>query len=179
MPLAAKQLSPDRVQFHDPLSTREIAALAQDRQIRVIQTSGPVSTKTWVELNAKFFSNRPDVQLRVFGFYSQTCDLSFLWAMDKVQHFSADCLARVKNIGAVARMPSLRTLGIGVFELENFGFLRDLPSELEELSLGATRSRKPDLRPLERFRALKTLSVEGQRKNIEVLGSLLELEDVT
>jgi hypothetical protein len=179
MSLAEKQLSPDRVQFHDSLSSREIASLVQDRRVRVIQTSGPVNATTWVELNARLFSHRPDIQLRVFGFYSGTCDLSFLWAMDNVRHFSADCLTRVQNIDAIARMASLRTLGIGVFELEDFNFLRDLPADIEGLFLGATRSRKPDLRPLERFGGLKKLSVEGQRKNIEVLSSLLELEDVT
>jgi hypothetical protein len=130
-------------------------------------------------LNGKFFAARPDVQLRIFGFYSSVCDLNFLWMMDKVQYFSADCLRRVQNIGAITGLPSLRSIGIGVIELEDFAFLADLRPELETIYLGATRSRKPSVRLLERFRHLKTLSLEGHRKDLEVVSALLELENLT
>lgn len=173
------RLSPDRVQFDDSLSSADISALIDDADVRVLQTSEPVRSKTWIELNARFFSARPDVQLRVFGFYSSVCDLSFLWTMDKVQDFSADCLRRAQNIEAITRMPSLRRVGIGVFELESFDFLADLPPEIEAIYLGATRSKKPSLRPLELFRALRELNIEGHRKDVEVIGSLNKLEDLT
>jgi len=179
VPLPIKRLSPDRVEFYDSLSSAEIAALVDDANIRVLQTSEPVRPKTWIELNARFFSARPDVQLRVFGFYSSVCDLSFLWTMDRVQNFSADCLRSVQNIEAITRMPALRRLGIGVFDLEGFDFLADLPAEIEAIYLGATRSKKPSLRLLERFGALRKLNVEGHRKDIEVIGSLHRLEDLT
>lgn len=179
MLLPANHVSPDRVQFDDSLSSDDISALVDDAGLRVLQTSKPVRSRTWIELNARFFSARPDVQLRVFGFYSSACDLSFLWTMDKVQDFSADCLRSAQNIEAITRMPSLRRVGIGVFELEGFDFLADLPPEIEAIYLGATRSKKPSLRPLERFRALRELNVEGHRKEIEVIGSLRKLEDLT
>jgi hypothetical protein len=153
--------------------------LVDDESIRVLQTCEPVRPKTWIELNSKFFSARPDVQLRVFGFYSIVCDLSFLWTMDKVQDFSADCLRTVQNIEAITRMPSLRRVGVGVFELEGFDFLADLRPEIEAIYLGATRSKKPSLRLLERFRDLRELNVEGHRKDVEVIGSLYKLEDLT
>ncbi len=177
--MVERRLSPDRVQFDDSLSSRDIASLIGDAQIRVLQTSQPIRSKTWIELNGKFFSARPDVQLRVFGFYSSVCDLSFLWAMDNVQDFSADSLRTVQNIEAIARLPALRRVGIGVFELDDFSVLDNLPSDIEAIYLGATRSRKPSLRPLDRFRDLKRLNVEGHRKDLQVVGSLGKLEDLT
>ena len=45
--------------------------------------------------------------------------------------------------------------------------------------LGRTKSKKPDLSPLARFHLLEDLYLEGQQKNIEVLGKLTHLKDVT
>lgn len=173
------QVNHDRVQFDDSLSSREIAELAQNAQIRVLQTCEPISARTWAKLNETFFADRPDVTLRLFGFYSSTCDLSFLRSMTNVRHFSADSLQTVENLDAITRMPALLSVGIGVFELEDFGVLDSLPHQLESIYLGATRSKKPSLRGLERFSGLKKLNIEGHRKDIEVLSSLRELEDLT
>jgi hypothetical protein len=177
--LSADRPSPERVEFDDSLSNSEISSLIGDERVRVLQTSEPVRSKTWVQLNGKFFSARPDVQLRVYGFYGSTCDLSFLSTMDNVQDFSADSLRRVHNIEAIALMQSLRRVGIGVFELEDFTFLARLRPDLESIYLGATRSKKPGLRPLERFSELKQLNIEGHRKDVEVVGSLRKIEDLT
>lgn len=173
------RLSSDRVEFDDSLSSGDMSAMVDDTRIRVLQTSKPVRSKTWIELNSRFFSARPDVQLRVYGFYSSVCDLSFLWTMDKVRDFSADCLRRAQNIEAITRMPSLRRVGVGVFELQEFNFLADLAPEVEAIYLGATRSKKPSLRLLERFGELRELNVEGHRKDIEAISSLRKLEDLT
>jgi hypothetical protein len=179
MTLAMKLLSPERVQIYDSLSNRDIAEMVQDRQISVVQASEPISTKTWSKLNKKLFAYRPDVQLRVYGFYSIKCDLSFLPTMHHVQRFSVDCLQSVQNIEAVTQLPGLRSLGVGVFDLNDFDFLSGVPNSIEKLFLGATRSKKPSLRHLERFSGLKELYIEGQQKDLEVISGLLKLEDVT
>ena len=47
------------------------------------------------------------------------------------------------------------------------------------LYLGGTKSKKPDLAHLTRFKLLEEIFIEGQKKNIEVLSQLLNLKDVT
>ena len=57
------------------------------RIFRCLQCSEPVEIDTWDLLNEQFFPLRPDVELRVFGFYSLVCDLSFTASMTNVRRF--------------------------------------------------------------------------------------------
>jgi hypothetical protein len=99
--------------------------------------------------------------------------------MVNVRRFAADCLMRAKNVGAIAEIPELESLSIGIFEQQDFGVLETVPATLTTLSLGATRSKKPHLEALARFTSLKALHIEGQSNGIEVLSQLRGLEDVT
>ncbi len=56
--------------------------------------------------------------------------------------------------------------------------LRHLPSNVESLTIGWAK-RKLDLSVLKQFTRLKTLYLEGQTKNIDVLSGLTTLEDLT
>ena len=168
-----------RAQFDDSVTETDLRELAKDPRIKVLQCSTPVTTETWRSLNECFFATRPDVQLRVYAHYSLICDLRFAAEMTNVRRFSADCLARATNVDAIAEIPELESLSLGIFELEDFRVLEAIPSTLTEIFIGATRSKKPDLKPLGRFQSLKKLYIEGHNKNIEVLSQLQELEDVT
>ena len=179
MSTAVKHISPDRIHFSQSLTGSEIGELRSNDRMRVLQTAGPVDSRTWVALNERLFAHRPDVQLRLYGFYQEACDLSFLWAMTNVQRFAADCLISARNVDAIGRLPRLRDLSVGIFELESLRFLEDVPPSLEKLFIGQTRSKRPDLAVLERFGSLRSIYVEGQNKNIEVLEKLQSLEDVT
>ena len=97
--------------------------------------------------------------------------------MTNVQNLSADCLHDATGIESITKIPKLKELGIGIWNLENFSFLNDVSDEIESLSIGTTKSRKPDLAPLSRFKRLKTIYLEGQRKNIDVLSALSNLEE--
>jgi hypothetical protein len=99
--------------------------------------------------------------------------------MTNVERFSADCLHHATNWESIASMPRLKSLGIGIFHLETFDFLSLVNPNLTELYLSATKSSKPSLKMLERFRGLKLLYLEGQQKNIDVIASLSELEELT
>ena len=179
MPVAEKQLTPDRLNFEGSLSRSEIERLLKDDDLRVVQTSGPIDDKTLRRLNDSLFAERPDLEFRVYGFYSEPCDLSFLAQMTNVQRLSADCLHHASGIEAIAEIPLLKRLSIGIWNLEEFDFLSDVSDQVESLFLGGTKSKKPDLSPLSRFRNLKTIYLEGQKKNIEVVSGLHNLEDVT
>jgi hypothetical protein len=180
MALATKRLSRDRANFYDSLTASEVASLADDLNLRVLQTSTPIESPTWDLLNEGLFASRPDVELRVFGFYSTVCDLSFLSQVRNVRHFSADCLMSAVGIGNLSELTALESLSIGIYDLQSFDFLADLPTEqVRKLSLGATKSKKPSLDVLEQFKRVQVLHVEGHEKEIEVISSLSLLEDLT
>lgn len=180
MPLASKRVSKDIVEFWGALTDDDIITLLRDEAMSLLQCRSTVPLETWLLLNEKFFSQRQDVRLRVYGFYSDICDLSFASLMTNVQQFSADSLhGEVKGINHIAEMPHLHTLRLGILSLDNFDVLYEVTDNIQNITLGLTKSRKPSLSPLSRFKRLKTIYLERQQKGIEVLAELTELEDVT
>ena len=175
----AEYLSPDRVQLTGELNTSVAHQLADDRSVKTIQFSEPKTARTFRILNDEVLCRRNDIEIRAFGFYGTVCDISFARLLPNVQRLSLDCLMEAQFVDCVCELEYLRALGVGIFELKSFEFLNDIQPQLEELNLGATRSKKPDLSPLHRFCKLRELYIEGQSKNIEVLSHLTNLEDVT
>ena len=169
----------ERVTFHQRLTSVDVGALSRNSNLRVLQCSEPVETGTWEMLNEQFFPQRPDVELRVFGFYSLVCDLSFTMSMSNVRRFSADCLYKADNVEAVAEMERLESLSVGIYNLRDFNFLKNVSPGLKVLFLGGTKSKQPDLTPVARFHSLEKISLDGQQKNIEILSDLSELREVT
>ncbi|MDH3609851.1 MAG: hypothetical protein OEQ24_11505 [Gammaproteobacteria bacterium] len=176
MPLADKPLSRDRFQFYDSLSKKEIKKLISNSEIQVLQTSTPVDINTWNLINQQLLLKRPDIEIRIYGHYSQNCDLSFLENLPNVRCLSVDCLINASNIEAIASLEQLRTLSVGVYSLESFDFLAYLPITLKKLFLGSTKSKKPSLEHIYRFSEIEELYIEGQQKNIEVIGKLSKLQ---
>lgn len=179
MPIYNFRFQPDRVDFKECLTRSEVDFLVNDQELRFLQCSEPVDAPTWDLLNDRFFPQRPEVTLRVYGFYGLTCDLAFASRMSHVRHFCADCLMDATGEGHIADMRALETLSVGIYHLQNFDFLNRVTPELKRLVLGATLSKKPDLSPLRRFTALEEIYIEGQQKNIEVLSELENLKNVT
>ena len=178
MPATDKQLDKHRVEFFDRLTHEEVRDLATNPNLRTVQTARPVSSETWELLNQNLFALRPDVELRVYGFYSSTCDLSFLRGMSNVCRLSADCLRRAVGIEHLAALENLEELHVDVFSLQNFDFLSFLPSGLKSLTLGPTKSKKPHLKGLGRFHSLRKLCLAGQQNGIAVVADLQGLEQV-
>jgi Peptidase family S58 len=110
-----KVLDRHRVEFLDCLTPKEVHELASNPSLRVLQTASPVSFPTWELLNQNLFALRPDIELRVYGFYSSTCDLSFVKGMSNVRRFSADCLMTAIGIEHLATLENLEELSIGIF----------------------------------------------------------------
>ena len=180
MPLIDCQTSADRVNFEGALTSDEVDALVADPKLKVLQTAKPSDSKTWELLSSHFFSVRPNVELRIYGHYQSSCDLAFLAHLPNLRRFSADCLIKATGVEHIARLAELEHLSVGIYSLDSFDFLLELnPDRLTHLSLGATFSKKPGLRALERFRGIENLYIEGQSKDIEVVGTLKCLQDLT
>jgi internalin A len=107
---------------------------------------------------ADWLRGYPLLKLRAYGSYDGSItDLDFLKFFPFVRAFSADALYH-----------SLQTL-------QGLSYLSD---ELEDLAIGWTK-KKLDLGIISRFKALRTLYLEGQIKGIAVLSELATLEDLT
>ncbi|HSF15784.1 MAG TPA: hypothetical protein VLK65_09530 [Vicinamibacteria bacterium] len=168
-----------RAEFDDSASANDFRELAKQPSLKVVQCSAPVRDGVWRLVNEHLLAVRPDVEVRVYGHYSSECDLSFARLLPNVRRFAADCLMRATGIEAIAEFRGLESLSLGIFELTDFSILERLSPELRTLRLGATRSKRPTLSPLSKFKSLRVLYLEGHSKDIEVLSELLELEDVT
>lgn len=179
MPLPTKRLDRYRVTFSRNLTEKEVEQLVSDPNIRTLQCFSPVEADTWDLLNQKLFSKRPEIQLRVYGFYSAVCDLSFVSRVGNVRRFAADCLMQATGVEHIAQLKHLEELSIGIYSLDSFDFLKDLPNGIKNLALAATKSKKPHLRMLSRFQSLTHLYLERQQQGIEVLSELKRLEDLT
>ena len=135
-----------RAEFDGAVVEWDLRELAGRPRVNVLQCAVPVPDRVWALVNAAFFAIRPDVELRVYGHYSTVCDLGFAGRMSHVRRFAADRLMRASNVDAVADMPHLESLSLGIFEAQDFRVLERVSPSLRTLRLSATRSKKPDLR---------------------------------
>ncbi|AFH61345.1 hypothetical protein ACVNS2_11960 [Paenibacillus caseinilyticus] len=168
-----------RTDIKNNLTEAEVEELLSNQELEVIQFSAPLEPYTFQLLNDLFFKERDDVELRVYGFYDSRCDLSFLSALPNVTRFTVDCIREVDHLDAITHLDKLKALHIGIYHLDNLDILTRVPATLESMMLEQTQSKKPDLAVLERFSGLKKLYIEGHTKNIDVIGKLHQLEDVT
>jgi len=103
-----------------------------------------------------------------------------LSAMTNVRHLATDSLQTATSVEAIGQLKRLHSLSVGIFSLESFDFLANLDaSALTELSLHATRSKRPSLRLIERFGRLNRLYLEGQQKDIDVIRKLNDMGELT
>jgi hypothetical protein len=65
-----------RVQFSKNLTVDEVHRLSAELELRILQASSPVDRETWDLINEELLTRRPEVQIRVYGFYSLVCDPS-------------------------------------------------------------------------------------------------------
>jgi hypothetical protein len=148
----------DAYPFHreieSPITADQLRPL--DPRCRTVQFNSLLTENDFRRL-AKFMQQYPQVELRVYGNYDgRITDLAFL------KHF-----------------PFIKRFTVEIWQLENFNGLAFLPTDLEGLGLGQTKSRRHSLRFLERFPALRTLYIEGHTKDFEAVRHLERLKDLT
>ncbi|MEI5908572.1 hypothetical protein WAK64_16110 [Bacillus spongiae] len=158
------EVTAERIQIKEELTKEEVNELVNNKDLKVIQFSEEVEKSTFHLLNDILFARRSDVVLRVYGFYSKECDLSFLSKLPNVTRFYADCLQNVRNLDAILNLKKLVELNLDIFKLDTLEILSKVPGSLEVIMLGQTKSKKPDLAVLERFTNLKKLYIEGHKK---------------
>ena len=173
-----QMVDPTRCGIGPGVTKAELETIALNQKVKTIQFSVPLNNSEIDNIERIVLARRPDIELRVFGHYTLTCDLSFLERTPSVQKLSADCLMRAVGIDAVTKLENLNELSIGIYGLDNFCFLTRIPSTITKLGLHLTFSKKPSIAAVERFKDLKHLYLEGQKKGIESIRSLSNLEKI-
>lgn len=160
------------------VTRNDLEKLANNTKTQSIQFASPLSEKEIKLLEEVVFSKRPDILLRIYGHYGETCDLTFIHQIPSLRRISADCLMDGKGIEAVIFLENLEHLGVGIYNLDNFDFLDKINLHLKELSLTQTHSKKPIICSIERFEKLEYLYLEGQQKGIEAINNLKNLKEI-
>jgi hypothetical protein len=176
MPL--QKVNPDRYQIFPGVTLNELSIIAKDPEAKTLQFAEPLSDNEIQLLQTVVFKFRPDIMLRVFGHYGHSCDLSFLKTIVSLKNISVDCLQNAIGVQVLTKFPDLEKLAIGIYNLDNFDFLKDVSSGITELSIEKTSSKKPSIEVIKRFTNLRYLYLEGHEKGIEVVKSLKKLEKI-
>src|SRR5688572_29471506 len=153
--MTIQYLSPDRYQIFKGVSKNELKKIANNNKTEVLQFSGPLNNSEIDNLEYIVFSKRPDITLRVFGFYGETCDLNFLRRIPSAENIYIDNIRSAVGIEVLTTFSSLNKLNIGIYNLDNFDFLKDVSLDLTELAIMATGSRKPSIDIINRFPNLR------------------------
>jgi hypothetical protein len=149
-------LDPRIRELRSPLRRAMLAPL--DPQCEVVQFQGLPGALDLARI-AEFMEAYPNVALRAYAGYDGSIrDLEFLQHFPRLTRFHADAL-RYQDFASIDG-------------------LRFLPETLAELHLGRFK-RRFSLRPLARFESLRRLHLEGAWRDVDVLGGLQALEDVT
>lgn len=160
------------------VSRDHLIKLANNPKTKVIQFSSQLSSNEFDLLEKIVFSKRPDILLRIYGHYNEECNLTLIERIPSLRKISADNLMKAKGIEVVSKLENLEILGIGVNNLENFDFIEDINSELKELSIHKTKSKKPRINSISRFEKLEFLYLDGQQKGINSLNQLKNLKRI-
>jgi hypothetical protein len=166
-------------QISKGLTKNDLEKLVSNHKARSIQFASPLENKEIDLLEKIVFSKRPDILLRIFGHYGEICDLTrYIANIPSLRNFSADCLMDAKGIESIIKLKNIESLGIGIFNLDNFDFLNYLNPSIKEIYLHQTRTKKLNISSLGRFKALEYLYLEGQQKGIESISQLKNLNKI-
>lgn len=165
--------------FDNNFTVEDASAVIKCLDIKTLQCKKPVNKEIWRLINEKILTVRPDIAVRVYGYYAQVCDLSFLSQLGNVQHLSIDGILESRNVEYLSRLTKLSKLTLDIADLKAFDFLGHINENLTELDIGRTSSKKPNLKVLERFKYLEFLALRGHNKNIEVLSTLSNLSEIS
>lgn len=133
--------------------------------------------KILAEINQLCLNSNENLCIRFYGHYSTTFDCSILRKISNVKNISIDCLQKADNIQTLTELSNLKSLGLGIFELQDTEILNSENfKNLTELMIDDTKTKAFNLDYLRQLKKLKSLRISGHTKNINAIGELSELE---
>ncbi|MEP1229440.1 MAG: hypothetical protein ABJG88_02070 [Litorimonas sp.] len=146
-----------------------------------IQFSKPGQSKALLRsINAlcKVFGKK--LPIRFYAHYQNDFDASVLKYLPDVQWLLVDCLQEISNPEQIFELSKLKKLSFGVYNHHTQNFLNQLDiDKLEQLTIGETKKRNFDLSSLRDGKQIRSLSVVGHEKNINVIGEMDNLESLS
>ncbi len=170
-----------RIQDPDVIDENVISRLLDENKEVIIQFSSEVYNAHVLskinKLTAKYDEN---LTIRFYGHYSSSFDCSIVNQIPEVKSLNIDCLRRAHNLESVTKLAKLKKLGIGVFELKETDILSAKNFQnLNQLFLFDTKTKALNLEYLSNYKNLNYLIIAGHTKNIEAIGSLKRLEELS
>ncbi|QNF34765.1 hypothetical protein HUW51_19280 [Adhaeribacter swui] len=173
----------DRINNPAFLDTHSIESDLSEGKTVVIQFSEKVyDDKILADLNMLCAKNNELLEVRFYGHYEDKgrFDCKILEKLPEVKSLYMDCLYHVENLSSLTKLKHLHTLSIGFYELRESELLNsDNLKSLQKLLLFDTRSKALKLKYLEDYQKLNYLICCGHTKNIEALGELSNLEELS
>jgi hypothetical protein len=163
-------------QFNNSITEEYLKAIVSENEIQSIQSTETLSEDTLKLLNEHLFSKRDDIWLRLYSY--EYLDLSCFRHLSDLRMLQLDLIDEIVNIESLTFLKKLENLNIRIESLKNFSLLQYINQNLESLYLGKTKSKRPDLSEILRFRNLKVLGLRGQSKNVHKIAELKHLESL-
>ncbi|HEA31470.1 MAG TPA: hypothetical protein ENH91_16010 [Leeuwenhoekiella sp.] len=135
------------------------------------------SDKLLSELNELCLEFDENFTVRFYGIYQNSFDCETLSKLPNLKSLWLEGYLKAYNLKVLKELKNLKRLGLGLLELEDLEILKENNFQnLEELIIGGTKTKAIDLQYLKNYRDLKSLSLCGHTKNIDVVGKLRNLE---
>lgn len=117
--------------------------------------------------------------IRFYGHYFDNFDCNTVLKIPNVKCLYVDC-SDATNVNALRQLMFLKELCIGIYELEDTEILNsDNFKKLSKLTISETKTKSLNLEYLKEFRNLKSLIISGHKKNLNAVGEIQDLENLT
>jgi len=167
-----------RFEIKKGFSKKDLINLIKNQKVAILRIPTPLNDYEINYLEEIVFSKKPEICFRIYAHYSEKCDLTFLEKIPSLRNVSIDCLMEANGIEIVEKLKNIESLCVGIYSLENFNFLNNINPKIKHLSLLQTKSKKPKINSINRFRELETLYLEGQSNGIEEINKLKMLKKI-
>ncbi|MBD5507528.1 MAG: hypothetical protein HDR05_05655 [Lachnospiraceae bacterium] len=171
------------------ITSEMIEEIAQNNRIKWIQIDENLPERAFREMD-RILERRPDLYFRIFGigtYGNEKFDLSMLSLMPHLSKIRIDGHLE-KNKEAVnpeylCELPNLKGVHLTLFDRLDYGFVKDLSADLEELILYADTMGKAvqfDCEWLSKYKKLHTLFLgKKAKKHIESISRIASLKSLS
>ena len=159
-----------------------IGSIISDENIKYIQVSKELPDTAY-QIIDRILGARTDMTFRIWGLYRlKHYDISYLHKMANLKHLFINCSLGSSpdliDFGLIKGLP-LKSFCLDAFDLRDYSFIKDLPNDLEKLSVMAdanAKSVKFDCRWLLKYKDLTELFLGGKAgKNIACIREMKSL----
>lgn len=156
----------------------DVRRLASDLNFDRVLIRCPVSNEVLSAIEKEILRIRPDFTL-CLDWRADSIDLSCLRFVPSVRRLVVQVGLGVCDLTPLQELRQIVELQIKVSDLVSLDFLSGVNPNLESLSIGKTRSSKLNLEAIAHFPRLRMLRIDGQSKGIQVIGTLLNLVELS